>query len=162
MKFLGSIIGIIIAIILILYHLFQPGPHILSVTDRLRAAILIVTAGAVSGFIVENYFIYKLIYRNKYLSVFKTGSIAGCIIGSILFSPYALFVGIVFGMAVGGGWAAALTSKIGLGEVGAMIGVPIGIILFIVIVECVGAVIGTISGYLTEGLVRWIKKGLTR
>lgn len=143
---IGIIIGAIVAILLVGYHMFSMPAH-----DRQEMPLSgiglsmmggVILGGAISGFLIENYYIHKLT---------RIGSIWGCIIGSILISPLSLFLGIVWGAALGlriSGFVFAKT------KAGIPIEIFIGIMLTIIIIESIGAMIGAALGSLGESLAR--------
>lgn len=141
---MGFIIGFVIAILLIFYHLFSLQTHIrhdllLSIGGWLMIMGVII-GGVASGFIIDNYFICKLT---------KKGGIWGCISGSILIAPLSLYIGIIFA-SIGGGIGESIGRRTEIGQVGAYIGIFIGIIFFIIIIEVIGALIGTGLGFLRK------------
>jgi len=143
----GLIIGSIIALLLICYHLFSMPPNsrqdfLLSIGGLLMTTGVFL-GGAISGFIIENYFIHKSI---------RIGSIRGCIIGSIIISPLSVYFSIIFS-TISGGMGESLGRRIGIGELGIHIGIFIGIIFFIIVVESIGALIGAGLGFLVESLI---------
>lgn len=145
----GIIIGSTIAILLLCYHsipfsLQDIQKRWLNVLGLLMTLNLIL-GGAISGFIVENCFIHKLT---------KKGSIIGCITGSVLISPLSFYSSAVMGCILVGDWIPFFVSKIGMGKSGSILVLFIGIILVIIIVESIGAMIGTALGFLGENLVR--------
>lgn len=145
---IGLKVGAIIAFLLTCYHLFLMPSHgrqefLTSLGGWLMISGVLL-GGAISGFIIETAIIYKLT---------RTGSIWGCIIGSILISPLSMYLGIILS-TISGGMGENLGRKIGIEDFGIRIGIFIGIILFIVVVELIGALIGAVLGFFAESLTR--------
>lgn len=143
----GIIIGFIIAVLLMIYHVLPIKNEIryekwLSLVG-LGMILSVVIGGMVSGYIVENFFI------KKYL---KIGQIWGGIAGSVLISPYAIYYGIVTSPM--GGYLGIMFLSLGLGNHGYFLGICIAIALVIIIVECLGAIVGAALGGLIQKVIQ--------
>lgn len=154
---MGFISGGIIASIFVAYFILStqnyfPNKDSLSITALMILAIIF--GGAVSGMVVENSILKKIILENKHLAIFRYGSTAGCIIGSLFFSPIALFLSIVIGGSFGGSLGGIISNKIGIGKMGIPIGISLGVILVIIVVISIGSLIGTMVGCFIENLVK--------
>jgi hypothetical protein len=70
------------------------------------------------------------------------------VLGFIASAPFAIFLAIVIGGTVGGGYGEWLFSFLGVARFGPLVGVPVGIMLVFCVVACVGALLGSLLGRL--------------
>lgn len=144
----GIVIGVIIAVLLISYHIFSTPAHRRGDTFLSAFGLLmilgVIFGGALSGLIIEKYLRARLL---------KVGRLWGGLIGSILISPLALVSGVAFS-TVGIGYGELLGSMIGMRQIGIYVGLFVTIVLVVIIVECAGAGIGAFSGSFIQSVVQ--------
>jgi hypothetical protein len=152
---MGIIIGTSIAVLLVFFHIFssrsQDKWELLSAVD-LSMNLGVIIGGAISGFIVEHYFVHRFS---------KMGIIIGSVVGSISISPLAVYYGIIFGGLSGMAFLGFLMGFVeikNVKEIVAFIGMFFGIAVVVVIVESVGAVIGSVIGFLVERLLNIVHR----
>ncbi len=143
---IGIIVGFLIAVLLIIYHLLPVKKEIryenwLSFVG-IGMILSEIIGGMISGYVVENFFI------KKYAII---GQFWGGIAGSILIAPYAEYYGIVTSPM--GGYLGIIFLSLGLGNYGYFLGICIAIALVIIIVECLGAIVGAALGGLIQKVI---------
>jgi hypothetical protein len=142
-KHVGTFIGGGIYLLMFLYELFgttRHGREVILSFNGMSYSLASVFAGAVSGFVIQNYFVSKLSKERGYW---------GAIIISIAISPEAFFLGVIFSQ-IGG--------EIGLqfGKLGLLIGLCSANVLVIIVVHFIAACIGALLSTAIGSLLRLI------
>lgn len=96
--------------------------------SAILSIIGLISGGAISGFVVENYIIYKRILKTHWMSANKVGSILGAISGAVLSLPMAMVFGMGMGIALVLRFIDNLSAEI-LVPIGVSVGMPIVVLI---------------------------------
>jgi hypothetical protein len=117
------------------------------------SCIPFVLSCAISGSLIEGVIIKKMIRSIYFLSLYKIGSIIGCLLGSTCFFCLLLSMGLLLGNLIGGLPGQLMDNRfvLLLGRFFGVTAISIGLILF-------GSFIGLFLGAVTDSLARVILK----
>ncbi len=148
---LGLILGAVIACLLVFYLflLFAKGgdqEKLLTACLWYQIIMSIVIGGIISGFIVDRYIIRKS--HNRWQTW-------GVILGATIIIPFTFKFDMLLGYVVGGLLIGGIIQYIfGLGDETIYICMRIGFAVAIILVECFGAILGSILGDIGQRIVK--------
>lgn len=158
----GLIIGAAVGVIIVLWFVIAPsrGPLLPGYNTSnviffiFSMCLPVIISGAISGTIIENFFIKKYILATKILANYKIGSMTGCIIGSLIFFPIGAFLGLIVGGQFGGGLGSVIGEKFGASKITISAGIAVGMTLVAIVVTLIGAAFGVLGGLLLNSVIR--------